>query len=322
MTQNKLTSVSLFSGAGGMDLGFERAGFKTLWANDRDHWSCETHELNFPGVPVVEGKIQDVDFSDVPQEPSAVTGGYPCQGFSVAGARNPGDSRNALYKQFRRAIGALRPLSFVAENVKGLLTMCGGGVVDAMVESFASEGYAVKTELLNAADYGVPQWRERVFIVGTRDDLGVEYEFPRPSHDRDPPEGSGLLPWNSVERAMHLLPEPRGGDVCRDDYTSRFMSRQRKRQELPAYTVVAQAKNVTLHPSGQKMAKAGRDEWEFAGERNRRLSSFECQVLQSFPTAFEFAGDLSSRHSQIGNAVPPVLAQAVATTLAEALDRA
>ena len=176
------TAVSLFCGAGGLDLGFDRAGFKTIWANDFNADACDTFR-SWSGAKVVCGDVTKIKSSEIP-ESDIMLGGFPCQGFSLSGPRRIDDSRNVLYKEYVRILKAKMPLAFVGENVKGLLTMGDGKIVDAIIEAFHHCGYKVKLKLLNAADYGVPQDRERVIIVGIREDLQCgDFIFP-PQLDR------------------------------------------------------------------------------------------------------------------------------------------
>lgn len=172
--------VSLFSGAGGMDLGFEKAGFDIVWANDFFKEAVESYKKNV-SKNVVYGDITKIDSSEIPDNIDLVIGGFPCQGFSVANTkRSMRDERNFLYKEMLRIIKDKNPKFFVAENVKGLLSMEKGKVFEMIKKDFESLGYKVDAKLLNAAEYGVPQARERLVIIGNR--LGIENPFPTPTH--------------------------------------------------------------------------------------------------------------------------------------------
>lgn len=172
--------VSLFSGAGGMDLGFEKAGFDIVWANDFFKEAVESYKKNV-SKNVVYGDITKIDSSEIPDDIDLVIGGFPCQGFSVANTkRSMKDERNFLYKEMLRVIKDKNPKFFVAENVKGLLSMEKGKVFEMIKKDFESLGYKVDARLLNAAEYGVPQARERLVIIGNR--LGIENPFPTPTH--------------------------------------------------------------------------------------------------------------------------------------------
>lgn len=176
----KFKVVSLFSGAGGMDLGFEKAGFEIVWANDFFKEAVESYKKNV-SKNVVYGDITKIDSSEIPNNIDLVIGGFPCQGFSVANTkRSMKDERNFLYKEMLRVIKDKKPKFFVAENVKGLLSMEKGKVFQMIKSDFESLGYKVDAKLLNAAEYGVPQARERLVIIGNR--LGIENPFPSPTH--------------------------------------------------------------------------------------------------------------------------------------------
>src|SRR5699024_1042344 len=178
-----LNLISLFSGAGGMDLGFKNIGFNILWANDFDRDAAYTNRKNL-GKDIFLGVITKVDHNDIlgkKGEVDVVIGGFPCQGFSVANTkRNMDDNRNFLYLELLRVIKEKKPKFFVAENVKGLLSMQKGKVIELIINDFTELGYQVDFQVLNAADYGVPQARERVIIIGNR--LGVSNPFPVKTH--------------------------------------------------------------------------------------------------------------------------------------------
>ena len=177
---NKPTVVSLFSGAGGMDLGFIQAGFDILWANDFFKEAVDSYTKNI-GKHIVFGDITKIDSSEIPDNPDVVIGGFPCQGFSVANNnRSMQDKRNFLYKEMLRIIKDKKPKVFVAENVKGILSIEHGDVIKMILNDFKSLGYDVDYKLVNSAEYGVPQQRERVLIVGNR--LGKQNVFPVQTH--------------------------------------------------------------------------------------------------------------------------------------------
>ena len=180
MKKNALKVLSLFAGAGGMDLGFKNAGYEIIWANDFDADSVKTYKRNL-GEHIVLGDIEKIKTNNMPDDPDVVIGGFPCQGFSIANlSRNVDDSRNKLYKQMLRVIRVKKPKYFVAENVSGILTLGKGAVIQKIIKDFKSIGYKVDYKLLNAADYGVPQSRKRVIIIGNR--LGLENLYPKQTH--------------------------------------------------------------------------------------------------------------------------------------------
>lgn len=303
------TLVSLFAGAGGLDMGFERQAFKTIWANDIDKNACLTHQ-SWSDAEVVCGDIGEMDYKTIPRS-DVITGGFPCQGFSLAGPRKIDDKRNVLYRYFVKLVEEKQPYAFVAENVKGILTLGEGAIIDAIIDDFSEKGYNVFPTLVNAADYGVPQDRWRVIMMGFRKNLGItSYTFPEPFKDRV-----------TLHDALKDMPEPNPNDICQAAFSSRYMSRNRKRGwEQVSYTIPAMSKQVTLHPSSSDMIKLGEDEWEFGKGKTRRFSWQEAAVIQTFPRNLQFHGDLTSKYKQIGNAVPVKLAEVVANDLHEILE--
>ena len=225
----------------------------------------------------------------------------------MSGPRKIDDSRNVLYKHYVRIVKEKKPLIFVGENVKGLLTMGDGKIIDAIIAEFSDCGYDVFLQLVNARDFGVPQDRERVIICGFRKDLNIKhFEIPVPKNMR-----------TTMREALAGMPEADPNDVCNAPYSSRFMSRNRKRGwDDVSYTIPAMAKQVTLYPGSPDMVKIGTDHWEFGeGGNTRRFSWREAAAIQTFPRDLEFYGDLTSKYKQIGNAVPVKLAEYVATQL-------
>jgi DNA (cytosine-5)-methyltransferase 1 len=302
--------ISLFSGAGGLDIGFDRAGFKTIWANDIDRDACDTHRL-WSDAEIVCGDIGKINFSDLPNT-DVIAGGFPCQGFSLAGPRKIDDKRNVLYQYFVRLVERKQPLVFIAENVKGILTLGDGAIIEAIIEDFSEKGYFVYPNLVNAADYGVPQDRWRVILIGLNKELKIEkYVLPKLKEKRV-----------SLRDTISHLPEPSADDVCHASYSSRYMSRNRKRNwDDVSYTIPAMAKQVTLHPSSPDMIKLGEDEWQFGNGVTRRLSWQEAAAIQTFPNDMQFCGDLTSKYRQIGNAVPVKLAEVIAKDLYSLLNK-
>jgi DNA (cytosine-5)-methyltransferase 1 len=308
---NKIyTAASLFCGAGGLDMGFDRAGFRTLWANDYDRDACGTYE-KWSGVKTVCGDISDIDADEIP-ETDIMLGGFPCQGFSLSGPRKVDDSRNKLYKEYVRIVKIKMPAVLIGENVKGLLTMADGEIIKAIISEFSDCGYDVYCEALNAKNYGVPQDRERIIIFGFRKDLAVK-SFSLPEYTGES---------KTLADAIAGLPAAKPEDVCRDPYSPRYMSRNRKRGwDEVSYTIPAMAKQVTLHPASPDMVKLHRDAWRFGdGGETRRLSYRECAAIQTFPADMEFSGELISKYKQIGNAVPVELAYFVAEAVRPILE--
>lgn len=319
--------VSTFTGCGGMDLGLEDVGFKTIWANDFSEEAVETYRHNF-GDHIVLGDITQIDpFNDssIP-EADLVTGGFPCQDFSMIWKR-PGlnGERGTLYKDFRDFVAAKKPKAFIAENVKGLLTANKRKAIKTIVEDLEAvePGYIVKPRLYNFAEYGVPQFRERVLIVGIRKDTGFDFKHPKPTHGP-----RGLLPYttsgdalvdvedvpfnNNHMRQMPrtreiLLRIPEGGnfaDIPKDDpfYVKGMISHVYRRLNRN-------------EPSKTLIAGGGGGTWGYHFEEPRALTNRERARLQSFPDTFEFLGSNTEVRRQIGNAVPPAGMHAVGERL-------
>lgn len=296
--------VSLFSGAGGLDLGFIQAGHRVVWANDLYADAVETYRKNI-GDHIVCADITKVPSSQIP-ECDMVIGGFPCQGFSVANMkRHSQDTRNVLYRQLLRVICDKKPAFFLAENVKGLLGFEKGEVFKRILADFAEAGYSVSHRLFNAADFGVPQKRERVIIVGVREDLEFRFEFPEPTHAKD--GANGLAKWVGIGDALSVFPDPDfDSSVPNHTYSkyklnfNGYLGHRPLDPKLPAPTVTARGDDrggvvILPHPNAK-----------------RRMTGRELATVQSFPPDFEFCGRLSSVYRQIGNAVPPRLARAIA----------
>jgi DNA (cytosine-5)-methyltransferase 1 len=306
----QMTQASLFCGAGGWDIGFERAGFKTIWANDFNADACDTFR-RWSGAEVVCSDIGKIPADAIP-DTDIILGGFPCQGFSLSGPRKLDDSRNTLYKHYVRIVKAKMPKAFVGENVKGLLTMGGGQIIDAIIQAFSDCGYDVRYRLLNAKNYRVPEDRQRVIIVGFRKDLGIrDFKYPEPS--------DSVV---TLREALANVPSPNSEDVCSAPYSSRYMSRNRKRGwDDVSYTIPAMAKQVPLWPGSPDMVKVGKDAWRFGKGHTRRLSWQEAATIQTFPKDMEFCGGQLSVYRQIGNAVPCNLAEAVAVQVHKTLEK-
>ena len=210
---DKFKVVSLFSGAGGMDLGFINAGFQIIWANDFFDDAVNSYRKNI-GKHIVHGDITKISSDDIPDDVDVIIGGFPCQGFSVANTkRSMKDERNFLYKEMLRVIADKQPKFFVAENVKGLLSLNGGKVFEMIKSDFENLkdkdgkiiGYQVEARILNAAEYGVPQARERVVIIGNK--IGMQNPYPKKTHyvEGISKNVKGLIPAITTEQAIGFL---------------------------------------------------------------------------------------------------------------------
>ena len=290
--------ISLFSGAGGLDLGLIQAGNDVVWANDIDADAVSTYRKNINNN-IIQADIQKVDIGAIP-DADVVVGGFPCQGFSMANMRrNIADERNVLYKFFYQVISRKQPKYFIAENVKGILSLGKGMVAKQIKEDFENAGYLVEIHKVNMADYGVPQHRERVLFVGQRKDISSQmlFRFPEPTNSKN---GEKDLPlWVSIKEAIDDLPPIGNTDTDPNNYGSayRFIPRNFTAHRVtdpskPSPTILARGNGkggVCAIP-------------HYNGER--RLSIRESATIQTFPTDFVFCGRMGSCYRQIGNAVP------------------
>lgn len=298
--------VSLFSGAGGLDLGLIKAGHEIIWANDFDANSCETYKLNI-GDHIVCNDIAKIKLDEIP-DCDVVVGGFPCQGFSLANMlRAADDERNKLYREFYRIIKGKKPDYFLAENVRGILSLDNGNAIKKIVKDFSDAGYRVKYKTFNTADYGVPQTRVRVIIAGTRKDLPEEmdFQFPEPTHEK--------TNWVSISKALNGIPEPEDqkselkNHICsKYKVTNRnFTGHRETDPNKPSPTILARGNGkggvcAIQHPNN-----------------HRRMSVRESALVQTFPIEFEFVGSMGSMYRQVGNAVPVLFGQHLGNKLKE-----
>ena len=321
--------ISLFSGCGGLDLGFEQVGdYKTVWANDFKHEACVTFKNHFGDV-IVEGDVEKIDPYTDHSIPNCdlVLGGFPCQDFSIIW-KQPGlnGERGNLYKSFLRFVDAKKPKAFVAENVKGILTANKRKAIQQIVEDFQNiePGYLVIPHLYNFADYGVPDYRERVLIVGIRVDTGFEFKHPKPTHGN----GEGLLPYVTVGDAFAGVESvPHNNELIRVTDRTRtiigLIPEGGNFTSIPKdspYYVKGMISHVyrRIHrnePSKTIIAGGGGGTWGYHYPDPRPLTNRERARIQSFPDDFIFYGSTTEVRRQIGNAVPPVGVHRVAETL-------
>lgn len=320
--------LSLFSGCGGMDLGFKGGfwylgnyypptGISLALALDIDRWACETFRFNFGPDKIIVGDISKIPSSGLP-DPDIIIGGFPCQDFSITRAHKRAGitvKRGMLYQEFVRLVKDKRPSVFVAENVKGILSANKGLAIKVIISDFEELGYVVKKDIWNFADYGVPQIRERVIIVGIREDIDFVYKKPLPTHlNNRVPSGLALsgipadAPNNELirinERTRKVIASiPEGGN--------------NKETTDKRYFVKGVMSNIyrrldRYKPSPTIIAAGGGGTWGYHFEEPRPLTNRERARLQSFPDDFVFFGSIAEVRRQIGNAVPPVGAYAVA----------
>lgn len=326
--------IDLFSGAGGLSLGFDRAEYNNIFSVEYDKACCKTYHLNFPQHNIVCEDIQNIDKSELDrlignEEVDVIIGGPPCQGFSKAG--NIGrtfvdDPRNALFKEFVRIVDYINPKVFVMENVSAMATHKNGKTLQEIIDSFrkAGGGYNVKWEVLNSADYGVPQERRRIFIVGVNNSIDKEFYFPDKNDQRV-----------NVESAIGDLPRLKSGESSLiENHVA--MNHSKQMLEKMSYVKEGGDRNdipEALRPTSGDIRKYIRYDRKkpsvcvtgdmrkiFHYEQNRALTPRELARLQTFPDDFVFEGTSIQIQQQIGNAVPPTLANKVACRVREILD--
>ena len=326
--KRKPTFFSLFAGAGGLDIGFKNAGFLSLGASDIMPESEEMFKLNWPDEPFIRKDIRELDTNEILNitrgiKPDVIIGGPPCQGFSVMGDKNSSDPRNTLFQSYVRIVRELEPSCFVFENVKGFKTMFGGRYLKEAAESFSAIGYDIYLNVLNAADYGVPQKRERVVIIGTR--IGTPYQYPLKEkrsigklkarvnvgdaimdlakESNHIPNHQALTHGEIVVARYKLIPEggrlPDPGSLPKEIRRKNFGNTYTRlhRKELSP-TMVPGNNAFPVHPT-----------------LNRSLTPREAARIQSFPDDVIFTGSRKEQCILVGNAVPPLMASHIAESI-------
>ena len=341
-----LQVLDLFCGAGGLSLGFEQAGFEVVGGVDSDSRSMETFAMNFPSSRAVTADLSQLSLRKLTDELGSlevdvIVGGPPCQGFSVAGKRSESDSRNRLYQHYLKIVQIAKPRAVVIENVPTIRSLYGGRVAAEIECGLSDLGYHVVTAVLNAADYGVPQARRRMFFVATRDE-GVSFRFPSTS------TATPLTCQDALSDLPSLSPEI-GRPVAKYESapTTAYQRQMRKgsRSLFNHEAVVHKPETVriiSLVPDGGNYKNLPKDLWgtrkvniawtrmnskkpsftidaghnhHFHYKYNRVPTVRECARIQSFPDNFRFLGTRTSQYRQVGNAVPPLLAKAIAVEL-------
>jgi DNA (cytosine-5)-methyltransferase 1 len=325
--------VSFFAGAGGLDLGFEKAGFSVVWANEYDKDIWETYEKNHKNTILDRRSIVNIKSDEVP-ECDGIIGGPPCQSWSEAGSlRGINDKRGQLFYDFIRILETKQPKFFLAENVSGMLLQRHSKALENIKEMFKNAGYKLSFKLLNASDFDVPQDRKRVFFVGIREDLGFKFEFPKP-----------LKKKVTLEQAIadlkdSVVPAKDGNKTNKENckipnheymiggFSSMFMSRNRVRSwDEQSFTIQAGGRHAPIHPQAPKMKFIEQNIRVFVpGKENlyRRLSVRECARIQTFPNDFTFHyKNISAGYKMIGNAVPVNLANYIAIGIKSQIENA
>lgn len=314
--------VSLFSGAGGLDKGFEKAGFSTIWANEFDKVIWDTFETNFPNTKLDHRSITDIKPSEIPNC-EGIIGGPPCQSWSEAGAgRGIKDKRGQLFFDYIRILKEKQPKFFLVENVSGILQPKHAEAFNGFLKSFENCGYNISWKLLDANDYNVPENRLRVIIVGYRKDLNKKFEFPKP-YDYKPVLRDAIgdlknaLPAKEHNKTNGNITEVPNNEYMIGGFSTIFMSRNRVRGwDEPSFTIQAGGRHAPIHPQAPKMKFISQNVRIFVpGHEHeyRRLSVRECARIQTFPDDFVFKyTDVADGYKMIGNAVPVNLAYALA----------
>ncbi len=321
--------ISLFSGCGGLDLGFEKAGFDIPVANEKDKSIWSTYEANHPNTKLIKGDIRDISESDFPDEIDGIIGGPPCQSWSEAGSlKGIDDDRGKLFYDYIRILKDKQPKFFLAENVSGMLAKRHSTAVNNIVSMFEDAGYDVFISLVNAKDYGVAQERKRVFYIGFRKDLKINFKFPEGSTvDESDKISLKDIIWDLKDTAVPAAEKNYSNPKAKNNneyfvgsYSSIFMSRNRvKNWDEQGYTVQASGRQCQLHPQAPKMVKVAKNDCRFVEgkeELYRRMTVREVARVQGFPDDFKFIYDkVDVGYKMIGNAVPVNLAYEVAVSI-------
>ncbi len=328
--------ISLFSGAGGLDLGFEKAGFEIPYANEYDKAIWETYEKNHLNTKLIKGDIRQIPDEIFEGEIDGIIGGPPCQSWSEAGAlKGIDDPRGKLFYEYIRILKHKQPKFFLAENVKGMMANRHSQAVKDIVEAFENCGYNVTINLVNAADYGVAQDRKRVFYIGFRKDLNVDFHFPEPTTlEKEQKLTFKDIIWDLKDDAVPSLEGNKTNGVLKmpnheyftGAYSPIFMSRNRVRGwGEQAFTVQASGRQSQLHPQAPKMVKVGKNDCRFVEGKEslyRRLTVREAARVQGFPDDFIFYYiGLNDGYKMIGNAVPVELSRIIAEEIKSTLEK-
>lgn len=328
MSNRKVTNIELFAGAGGLALGFEQAGIEGLAFVEIDHCACNTLKRNRPGWNVLEEDIHNIDFRKYKDKIDVVSGGAPCQAFSYAGKKlGFGDTRGTLFAEFARCVKEVRPKMFLFENVRGLLSHDKGRTYKTIEHEFEGLGYSVQYQILNACYYGVGQKRERIIVIGIRNDLKDKITFTYPEPDKE---------WTTLKQALSFCPKSEG---------QAFSETKRKVMQLvpPGGCWVDLPEDVakaymgkSYYSGGGRRGMARRIGWDEPcltlttspsqkqterchPEETRPFTVREYARIQSFPDYWEFTGTVSDQYKQIGNAVPVEMARRIGVQVRNAI---
>jgi len=325
--------ISLFSGCGGLDLGFEKAGFNVVVANEFDKNIWETFKVNHPNTKLIEGDIRNIKEEDLPDNVDGIIGGPPCQSWSEAGSlKGIDDDRGKLFYEYIRILKNKQPKFFLAENVSGMLADRHSEAVNNILQMFKECGYNVSLTLVNAKNYGVAQERKRVFYIGFRSDLNIDFVFPKGSTEDDNKKITLRdIIWDlkdsavpALEKNQHNPDAINNNEYFTGSYSPIFMSRNRvKNWDEQAFTVQASGRQCQLHPQAPKMVKVDKNDCRFVKGKEhlyRRMTIREIARIQGFPDSFKFIyQNTNDAYKMIGNAVPVNLAYEVACAIKSTL---
>lgn len=325
--------ISLFSGCGGLDLGFEKAGFNVVVANEFDKNIWETFKVNHPNTKLIEGDIRNIKEEDLPDNVDGIIGGPPCQSWSEAGSlKGIDDDRGKLFYEYVRILKNKQPKFFLAENVSGMLADRHSEAVNNILQMFKECGYNVSLTLVNAKNYGVAQERKRVFYIGFRSDLNIDFVFPKGSTEDDNKKITLRdIIWDlkdsavpALEKNQHNPDAINNNEYFTGSYSPIFMSRNRvKNWDEQAFTVQASGRQCQLHPQAPKMVKVDKNDCRFVKGKEhlyRRMTIREIARIQGFPDSFKFIyQNTNDAYKMIGNAVPVNLAYEVACAIKSTL---
>lgn len=330
-----MDAVDLFSGAGGLTIGMKMAGIQPIVCVEWDHDSSETCRTHTPTAQHYCADIRSITLAHLRGAVPVVYGGPPCQPFSAGGVRKGiGDVRNMI-PDFARIISEVEPAAFIMENVPGLVEGTQRAYFDTVIKDFAARGYRTFWRVMNAQDYGVPQNRRRLIVVGFRDQA-IQFEFPRPSHGPGSPlpfrsAGDVISPTkaNGIP-ASSLVTYAKNPDLRKSAYAGHLFNGGGRPIDLskPCPTVVASSGGNKTHWIDEKQVAEqyhqhlmnGGEPWQGHVDGARRLSVEESALIQSFPPGVRFHGSRASQYKQIGNAVPPLLAYAVGEAVRKTLE--
>jgi DNA (cytosine-5)-methyltransferase 1 len=332
--------ISLFSGCGGLDLGFVNSGFKIVYANDFDKKVSETYEKNHK-MFIDTKSIVNIESKEIP-EGEGIIGGPPCQSWSLAGKmRGSEDSRGSVFYEYIRILENKKPKFFVAENVPGILSKRHIKEFEKIILKFKSIGFRTTYNLIDSRNYGVPQERKRVIIVGYHEKIGKTFKFPSPTHSKTPSiniDGIKTEKWLTIRDAIGDLPlavpaktknhakenlKAPNHEYMIGGFSSHYLSRNRRRSwEETSYTIQAGGRHAPLHPGSSEMRFKEKDKFEFVDKdpHVKRLSIRECARIQTFPDSFIFYyNNVADGYKMVGNAVPVKLATAIANKIKDDL---